>query len=148
MIIVPETSNTVASRKRTRSKPDCHFFLAVVCRQNSVKPWPASMLAYLLSIVYFGKHFGDIFIIMLQFPHTEPNCKYLMQNVYHFVSGSFVRIYIMIGDISWGNCTVYRAFVRFREKNARLGNFGCYLPCVTPSLIFYELISKYRQQIN
>ena len=56
--------------------------------------------------------------------------------------------YIMIGEVSWGYCTVYRAFVRFHGKNARLGNFGCYLPCVTPPMILYELISKYRQQMN
>ena len=60
----------------------------------------------------------------------------------------YVLYYVMILGYSWGNCTVYRAFVRFRERNARFGNFGCYLPCVTPPLIFYELISKYKQQIN
>ena len=54
----------------------------------------------------------------------------------------------MIGEVSWGNCTVYCAFVRFREKNAQLDHFGCCLSCVTPPLIFHQLISNRRLQIN
>ena len=39
-----------------------------------------------------------------------------------------------ICEISWEKCTV--------------GQFGCHLPCVTPHLVFYELISKHMQQLN
>ena len=49
-----------------------------------------------------------------------------------------ISYYIMIGEFLWGNCTVYRAFMWFREKNARLGNFVYYLLCVTPLWYFMK----------
>ena len=54
----------------------------------------------------------------------------------------------MLRAVSLGKCTVYRAFVRYRNKNAPLDYFGCCLPCVTPPLVFYQLIGKYRLQMN
>ena len=45
---------------------------------------------------------------------------------------------------SW-KCTVCCAFVRFP---ARLDHLGCCLSCVTPPLIFHQLVSNYRLQIN
>ena len=59
-----------------------------------------------------------------------------------------INIYIMIGEASGKKCTIDHAFVIFRENNTRLDHLSCCLSCVTQPLIFHQLISIHRLQMN
>ena len=60
--------------------------------------------------------------------------------IYHITTGEYNMLRTVFQDM------VYDAPVRFREKNAELTHFGCCLPCVSPPLTFYKMVSQYRLQ--
>ena len=90
----------------------------------------------------------QILFIHVSFPLCFFFCVCSSSTVFYFICVILYNDWwknCMLRAVSWGNFTVYLTFVRFRGKIARLGHFGCCLPCVTTPLIFDRLIREYRQ---